>query len=59
MFDSASSNLDERKKWLRLTLKDLSYDKKKPYRLILRDAETGIEQLNVEVIIDRAFTDDF
>ena len=28
-------------------------------RLVLRDAETGIEQQSVEVIIDRAFTDDF
>ena len=30
-----------------------------PYRLVLRDAETGIEQQSVEVVIDRAFTDDF
>ena len=33
--------------------------KKTPFRLVLRDAETGIEQQSVEVIIDRAFTDDF
>jgi len=26
---------------------------------VLRDVETGIEQQSVEVIIDRAFTDDF
>ena len=36
-----------------------NYNKKTPYRLVLRDAETGIEQQSVEVIIDRAFTDDF
>jgi len=58
-FDSASSNMDERKKWINLVLQDRQYNKKTPYRLVLRDAETGIEQQSVEVIIDRAFTDDF
>lgn len=58
-FDSASGNMDERKKWIRLVLKEQQYNKKTPYRLVLRDAETGIEQQSVEVIIDRAFTDDF
>jgi uncharacterized protein (TIGR02687 family) len=58
-FDSASGNLDERKKWINLVLKDRPYNKKTPYRLVLRDAETGIEQQSVEVTIDRAFTDDF
>ncbi len=58
-FDSASSNLDERKKWISLVLKERQYNKKTPYRLVLRDTETGIEQQSVEVIIDRAFTDDF
>jgi uncharacterized protein (TIGR02687 family) len=58
-FDSASGNLDERKKWVNLVLKDREYNKKTPYRLVLRDAETGIEQQSVDVIIDRAFTDDF
>ena len=58
-FDSTSGNMDERKKWVNLVLKDRQYNKKTPYRLVLRDAETGIEQQSVEVIIDRAFTDDF
>jgi uncharacterized protein (TIGR02687 family) len=58
-FDSVSGNLDERKKWINLVLKDRQYNKKTPYRLVLRDAETGIEQQSVDVIIDRAFTDDF
>ena len=35
------------------------YSKKTPYRLVLRDAETGIEHQSVEVVIDRAFADDF
>ena len=58
-FDSASGNLDERKKWINLVLKDRQYNKKALYRLVLQDVETGIEQQSVEVIIDRAFTDDF
>jgi hypothetical protein len=40
-------------------LQDRPYDKKTPFRLILRDAETGIEQQSVPVVIDRAFHDDF
>ncbi len=58
-FDSTSGNMDERKKWVNLVLQDRQYNKKTPYRLVLRDAETGIEQQSVEVTIDRAFTDDF
>jgi uncharacterized protein (TIGR02687 family) len=58
-FDSTSGNLDERKKWVNLVLKDRQYSKKSPYRLVLSDVETGIEQQSAEVIIDRAFTDDF
>lgn len=58
-FDNASDNMSERKKWVSLVLLDRSYNKTKPYRLVLREAETGIEQQSVEVTIDRAFTDDF
>lgn len=58
-FDSASDNMNERKKWVSLVLLDRQYDKHKPYRLVLREAETGIEQQGVEVTIDRAFADDF
>ena len=42
-----------------LTLGDRPYDKRTPYRLVLRDAGTGIEQANLDVMIDRAITDDF
>ncbi|MGH8056322.1 MAG: BREX-1 system phosphatase PglZ type A, partial [Candidatus Entotheonellia bacterium] len=58
-FDSASGSMDERKKWVHLVLRDRPYDKQTRYRLVLRDAETGIEQSRVDVVIDRAFTDDF
>ncbi len=58
-FDNVSNNMDERKQWVQLVLKDRHYDKKTPYRLVLRDAETDVEHQSVEVIIDRAFSDDF
>ena len=58
-FESASGNMDERKKWVTLVLVERPYNKKTPYRLVLRDAETGIEMQSVEVIIDRTFSDDF
>ena len=58
-FDSTSGNIDERKKWVPLVLRDRPYDKTTRYRLVLRDVDTGIEQSNVDVIIDRAFADDF
>ena len=58
-FDSMSSNLDERQKSVVLTLRDRPYDKRTPYRLVLRDADTGIEQASLDVIIDRAIIDDF
>ena len=58
-FDSTSGNLDERQKDVILTLKDQPYDKKTQYRLVLRDAETDIEQQDISVTIDRAIADDF
>ena len=58
-FDTTSVNLDDRQKSVILTLRDRQYDKRTPYRLLLRDASTGVEQDRVDVVIDRAITDDF
>jgi uncharacterized protein (TIGR02687 family) len=58
-FDSTSENMDKRTKQVVLVLEDRQYDKKTKYTLRLRDAETDIEQQSVDVIIDRAFSDDF
>jgi len=58
-FESSSNVIDERKKSVTLILQDRQFDKKNKYRLVLRDAETGVEQESMDVIIDRAFTDDF
>lgn len=58
-FESSSDNIEERKKSIVLVLQDRQYDKKTRYRLVLRDAETGVEQESLDVIIDRAFSDDF
>ncbi len=58
-FDSTSENMDQRTKQVVLVLEDRQYDKKTKYVLRLRDAESDIEQSTVDVIIDRAFSDDF
>jgi uncharacterized protein (TIGR02687 family) len=58
-FESTSENLDERRKWVSLVLKDGLYDKNNKYRLVLRDAGTDVEHQSVDVIIDRAFNNDF
>jgi uncharacterized protein (TIGR02687 family) len=58
-FDSTSDSIDERKKSLRFELRAGTYDKAKPYRLVLRDAESDAEVQSVPVVIDRSFDDDF
>lgn len=58
-FDSTSERMDERKRWVPLVLQDHQYHKHTAYRLVLRDADTGIEQQSVPVTIDRVFADDF
>lgn len=58
-FDSRSSSMDKRKKSVKLTVKGGSYDSKKEYFLVLRDAETLIEYERIPLFIDLAFTKDF
>jgi len=58
-FDSTSDSMGDREKTVTLTLQDRQYDKRTAYRLVLRDADTGIEQESVDVIIDRVISDDF
>ena len=42
-FDIASDDMEDRKKWIKLVLK-IGSTTETPYRLVFRDAETGIEQ---------------
>jgi len=58
-FESSSESIDDRRKWVSLTLQDREFDKRRPYRLVLQEADTGIEHEAVDIVIDRAFTDDF
>ena len=58
-FDSDSNDINERKKWVSLSLQGREYDKKTPYQLILRNAETGIEEQRIDVTIDLAIINDF
>jgi hypothetical protein len=57
--DSRSVTLEERKKIVPLILKPGRYDKHQSYFLVLRDAETEVEYLRVQMTIDIAFTNDF
>ena len=59
VFDSKSENLGERTQSVLLTLQPGSFDKKRDYRLVLRDADTGADVQTVPVVIDRSFEDDF
>ncbi len=58
-FDSTSSSLDERERSVTLTLTNKEFDKRTPYSLVLHDADTGVERQRIDVIIDRAYSNDF
>lgn len=58
-FNSDSNKIDDRTKAVFLTLEGRKYDKKRVYALILRNAESGVEEHRVDVAIELTFTDDF
>ena len=58
-FDSQSDNMDERRRDAKIVLKKGTYDKKKDYHLVVRDAETQIELERVTYSIDLAIMNDF
>lgn len=58
-FESESDNFEERKQRVFLSVQRRSYEKSKKHYLVLRNAETGIEEGRVEVIINIAFMDEF
>ena len=58
-FDNSSSDMNQWKKSISLTLEGRHFNSKKIYQLILRDAETGVEEARFDVTIDLAFTNDF
>lgn len=58
-FESASDDISQRKKEATFILQNVTFDRKKTYRLILRDAATDKEIQSVPVRIERAFTEDF
>lgn len=58
-FDSASDVFEERKRRVILSLEQRTYDKKKPYYLVLRNVATEAEEGRVEVSINIAFMDEF
>ena len=58
-FDSTSTDMNQWQKTLSLTLEGRRFDSKRLYQLILRDADTGIEEARFDVTIDLAFSNDF
>jgi len=58
-FDSESSSLDERKRSVKLTMKSGTYDPKKEYYLVLRDASNSIEYERIPIKIDLAIASVF
>lgn len=58
-FESTSTDMNEWKKKLRLTLQARPFDSRKTYQLILREAVTGVEAGRYDVSIDLAFSNDF
>ena len=58
-FDSTSPDMNQWQKTVSLTLLGRQFDRKRVYQLLLRDAETGVEDARFDVTIDLAFTNDF
>jgi len=58
-FDSDSESMEDRKRIAKIILKKGNYDKKKEYFLIVRDADTEIEQERIAFTIDLAIMNDF
>jgi len=58
-FESDSSDMNEWRKEVWLTLASRNFDKKSRYQLIARNAETSVEEVRMDVTIDLAFDNDF
>lgn len=58
-FDSATDNMSERLKQVRLSLLGSDFDRQRDYFLIIRDKDLQTELERYRVTIDLAFTDDF
>ena len=58
-FDNTSSDMNEWRKEVWLTLAGRSFNKKNQYQLILRNAETGVEETRMDITVDLAFENDF
>lgn len=58
-FDSASEQMDERKKTANIIIKAGKYDNKKEYYIVLQEKDTKIEYERLTVTIDLAFINEF
>jgi hypothetical protein len=58
-FDSPSSDMNAWQTAVNLTLEGRPFDDQGRYQLILRDADTGVEQVRHDITIDLSFDSDF
>ena len=58
-FDSVSKDMNEWRKDVCLTLASRAFHKKNQYQLIVRTADTGVEELKIDVKIDLDYSNDF
>lgn len=58
-FESESSDMNDWRQEVWLTLASQGFDKKKSFQLIVRNAETDVEEARMDVTIDLAFDNDF
>ena len=58
-FNSQSSDMNQRSSWVSLSLQNKDYSKTVQHYLILRNAETGVEEQRVDVVIDLTVDNDF
>lgn len=58
-FDNDSTDMNEWRKEVWLTLASRTFDKKRRYQLIARNAETDVEEVRMDLTIDLAFDNDF
>lgn len=58
-FDSPSADMNHWRKTVSLTLESRPFDSKRVYHLLLRNAETDVEEARFDVTIDLLFANDF
>ena len=59
VFDADTNSLESRERRVRLTMSNETFDRRRTYRLVVRNADDGTEVLSEDLTVDIAFTDEF